>query len=46
VWIIPVLVAVLAVGVLSSSFKKWRSGRGKLVTDEDRELVRKLRDEP
>jgi len=43
VWVVPVIAVVVGGVWLGWSFRDWRSGRGLGATDEDRELVARLR---
>jgi len=45
VWIVPVIAVVVGGVWLGWSFRDWRSGRGLGATDEDRDLVARLRSE-
>jgi len=45
VWIVPVIAVVVGGVWLGWSFRDWRSGRVLGATDEDRDLVARLRSE-
>lgn len=43
VWVLPVVVAVLAVGGLAFAFRRWQRNAGGTATDDDRALVAQAR---
>lgn len=43
VWVLPVVVAVLAVGGLAFAFRRWQRNAGGSATDDDRALVAQAR---
>ncbi len=45
VWVLPVLAVAVGAAWLGWSFRQWRSGRDLGVSDEDRELIARLREE-
>lgn len=45
VWVLPVLAVALGGAALALSFRRWREGRGDMVSDADRDMVARMRGE-